>query len=269
MHAALVSLVALFGASQVLAFGTTVNPNGPFPNKSEDGQYGTNNCGTKDSKSAKCQTLIANSASDFCLWAPPSKATVGDDERVMVSYCTQTGHGSRLIPKGAITSSHFVQTPHYLQITGYGDFTKMNIISGDEGGELDPHGADGNGAIVIATVNGKKTQITEWTQFISYNQFCIRMCIPGPDAARYCEHIYDTLGCFWNLPGEYGSGFTSCKGKDVAMPNLKNGGTSTFYQGQKPTPSAQKAPASSSCTNISSLGGKASTSKAKKSTRNY
>jgi hypothetical protein len=29
---------------------------------------------------------------------------------------------------------------------GWGDLTKLNIPKGDEGGELDPHGADGNGA---------------------------------------------------------------------------------------------------------------------------
>lgn len=28
---------------------------------------------------------------------------------------------------------------------GVGDLTKLNIAAGDEGGELDPHGADGNG----------------------------------------------------------------------------------------------------------------------------
>jgi hypothetical protein len=32
-----------------------------------------------------------------------------------------------------------------VQITGYGDFTNMNIPTGDEGGELDPHGAYGSG----------------------------------------------------------------------------------------------------------------------------
>lgn len=31
------------------------------------------------------------------------------------------------------------------QITGTGDFTKINIAAGDAGGELDPHGATGNG----------------------------------------------------------------------------------------------------------------------------
>jgi hypothetical protein len=38
-----------------------------------------------------------------------------------------------------------VKTPDYVQVTGVGDFTKINIPRGDAGGELDPHGADGNG----------------------------------------------------------------------------------------------------------------------------
>jgi hypothetical protein len=38
---------------------------------------------------------------------------------------------------------HFVKTSNYVQITGVGDFTKVNIRAGDEGGELDNRGADG------------------------------------------------------------------------------------------------------------------------------
>ena len=38
----------------------------------------------------------------------------------------------------------------YVQIMGYGDLTKINIPRGDSGGELDPHGADGNGACLLS-----------------------------------------------------------------------------------------------------------------------
>ena len=35
---------------------------------------------------------------------------------------------------------------YFLRIfSGVGDLTKLNIPAGDSGGELDPHGADGNG----------------------------------------------------------------------------------------------------------------------------
>ncbi|KAM0752178.1 hypothetical protein T439DRAFT_287485 [Meredithblackwellia eburnea MCA 4105] len=249
----------------------------------------TNNCGTTDSPSAKCQTLIINSADDFCLWAPATKMTVGDAERDVVSWCTKPGHGSRLIPKGALTGVHFVQTRNYIQITGTGDFTKMNIPKGDEGGELDPHGADGNGnpigALVIGTSNGKKQQFQEWTEFISYNEFCIRACF-GDGAAENCQHIYlsyflfhslddpgpnlslaallqDVMGCYWNMPANYAKGsFDTCKANPPKLPMGQyyvDGGKSisTWYQGIKPTPAAQAVPKSSSCKKISSPGGAA------------
>lgn len=46
------------------------------------------------------------------------------------------------MPEGTLTSAHFLKTPDYVQVTGVGDFTKIGIKRGDEGGELDPHGAD-------------------------------------------------------------------------------------------------------------------------------
>lgn len=46
----------------------------------------------------------------------------------------QSGTGARLIPDGAIQGAHFIQTPDYVQITGVGDLTKLNIPKGDAGG---------------------------------------------------------------------------------------------------------------------------------------
>src|SRR5258708_29312602 len=51
----------------------------------------------------------------------------------------QSGYGTRLIPEGAISGAHFIQTPNYFQIADTGDLTKINIAQGDGGGELDPH----------------------------------------------------------------------------------------------------------------------------------
>jgi hypothetical protein len=62
-----------------------------------------------------------------------------------VAWCTKSGRGTRTIPNGTLRGIHFVKTPDYVQITGVGDFTKVNIPRGDAGGEFDPHGADGNG----------------------------------------------------------------------------------------------------------------------------
>ena len=60
----------------------------------------------------------------------------------MVTWCSKSGHGTRLIPAGALTGVQFLKTPDYIQIVGFIDQTKVNIAAGDYGGEMDPHGAD-------------------------------------------------------------------------------------------------------------------------------
>ena len=167
-----------------------------LPATSQDGQYGTNNCGTGTSQTSKCQTAwikyglslfatvgvftdvvneIHSSASDFCVWAPRKLqstfvcwydtlifstllylaylGTVGDTERVNIAYCTKSGRGARTIPNGALKGVHFVKTPEYVQVTGVGDFTKINIPKGDSGGELDNRGADGMFFLLLSFFN--------------------------------------------------------------------------------------------------------------------
>lgn len=107
-----------------------------LPEKSENGQSGTNNCGTSTSQDSQCQTAWINDVDDFCLWAPPSTGTIGDTERIEVAWCTKSGRGARTIPDGTLQGVHFVKTPDYVQVTGVGDFTKINVANGDEGGEV-------------------------------------------------------------------------------------------------------------------------------------
>lgn len=223
-----------------------------LPSKSESGQTGTNNCGTSSSQSSMCQTAYINDVDDFCLWAPPSVGTIGDTEREEVAWCTKSGRGTRTIPNGTLKGVHFVKTPDYVQVTGVGDFTKINVPSGDAGGELDPHGADGNGnpvgGLVFGNAFGTGLQYHEWTSFISDSEFCFRACV-GPNAAVNCNHIYDVMGCYWNMPANYDSGvFESCLGNDDQPMGVY--GTSTWYQGVKPTPSAHPVAASSSCRTV-------------------
>ncbi|EAU85085.2 macrofage activating glycoprotein [Coprinopsis cinerea okayama7 len=227
-----------------------------LPNKSQNGQYGTNNCGTGSSQSSNCQTAWINSATDFCLYGPPSLGTIGDTERFAVSYCTKSGRGTRTIPDGTLQGVHFVRTPEYVQITGVGDFTKMNIPFGDDGGEMDNRGADGKGnpigGLLFGNTFGSGLQYHEWTQFISYREFCIRACI-GPRSKQLCNHIYDIMGCWWNIPANYSPGvYEECQG-DPAIP-MGVYGTSTWYQGVSPTPPPHPAPASSSCSTLSTVG---------------
>lgn len=144
--------------------------------------------------------------------------------------------------------------------------TKLNIPEGDSGGEMDPHGADGNGnpigGLVFSSAFGELQQIHEWTvstfapfilsvlgklihflqNFMSYSQFCLRACKPGKDAAMWCEHIYDVMGCAWsvnslnvvaffsfmhctsisrNMPANYSAGvFEKCAGDSGKVSNF-------------------------------------------------
>jgi hypothetical protein len=63
----------------------------------------------------------------------------------------------------------YLKTPDYIQIVGFIDQTKINIASGDYGGELDPHGADlrGNpmgGVMFSSAWTGSLVQVIEWTK---------------------------------------------------------------------------------------------------------
>ncbi|KAF9788303.1 hypothetical protein BJ322DRAFT_1002473 [Thelephora terrestris] len=258
---ALVALSVLLPA-HAQTYTATYNPTS-LPDQTENGQTGTNNCGTGSSQNSTCQNLYINSLEDFCLWGPPEpgpNSVIGNTEAIVVSYCIKSGYGTRLIPAGSITGAHFVQTPDYVQITGVGDLTSLNIPAGDAGGELDPHGATGNGNPVGGLVfssafnNGQLQQLHEWTNFMSASEFCIRACKEEAQGPALCNHIYDVMGCAWNMPGNYSSGvFESCLG-DSGTPMGVYGG-STFHQGDPVTPPAQPAPSSSSCQTVTGLGG--------------
>ncbi|EIM89089.1 uncharacterized protein STEHIDRAFT_52679 [Stereum hirsutum FP-91666 SS1] len=236
---------------------------GNAPKTTEEGQSGTNQCGGGSSQTSNCQNVYVNSIDDFCLFAPPETGTIGETERIEVAWCIKSGYGTRLIPEGAITGAHFVQTPDYVQITGVGDLTKLNIAAGDEGGELDPHGADGNGnpigGLIFSSAFGQLQQIHEWTNFMAADEFCLRACKDGPNAPALCEHIYDVMGCAWNMPGDYSNdSFDSCEG-DTGEP-MGVYGHSTFHQGDPSTPAAHPAPSSSNCATLTALGNGATAS---------
>jgi len=102
-----------------------------------------------------------------------------------------------------------MRTPAYVQVVGFIDQTKINIQGDDTGGELDPHGADlrGNplGGLVYSTAwsSDKKSfeQVIEWHNFMGGSQFCFKVCDPaGANAANFCQHIYDRIGCAYNPP---------------------------------------------------------------------
>jgi len=65
-------------------------------------------------------------------------------------YVQITGPACSLSLRYSIASQHCSNL--YSTAVGIGDLTKINIPSGDAGGELDPHGADGNGKCALACV---------------------------------------------------------------------------------------------------------------------
>lgn len=234
----LLCLSALVYAVHALIKG--IDPHNPPLRAIPDGQSGYNQCGTKSSPDSKCQNLWIKSATEFCIFGPPYMAGVSATERDAVSYCTMDGYGTRLIPPGTFTSVHYVVTKHYIQISGRGNMTNINVIPGNDGGEMDPNSWDRKGNPVGGLVFGKDNQFEQWTEFLLTDEFCIRVCFNGPDAWRYCNHIYDLLACRWNIPGDYSPGFDTCKGDDVPLPmgeyRLPNGSIHTFNQGDLRTP---------------------------------
>ncbi|CAE6459991.1 hypothetical protein ACGC1H_007307 [Rhizoctonia solani] len=198
-------------------------------------QFGYNICNsTTEGQTSLCQTGMINSIDDFCLWGPPEpNSLIGDTEGEAVAWCTKPGRGTRVIPAGALTGVQFMKTPSYVQVTGRINQQFINIAVGDTGGEMDPHGADrrGNplGGLLFSNAfpsNGGKNdtfqQVIEWHNFMGSNLFCLKACDPAdPNDDRYCEHIFDRIGCWYNAPAAYVDGvFESCQGENQDFPGV-------------------------------------------------
>ncbi|TFK17466.1 hypothetical protein FA15DRAFT_628762 [Coprinopsis marcescibilis] len=228
-------------------------------------QAGYNICNTTtEGQESMCQTSFFNSLDDFCLWAPSEPdSIVANTEGEMVAWCTKPGHGTRLIPEGALTGVQFIKTPDYISVVGFIDQSKINIQTDDYGGEMDPHGADlrGNpmGGIMFSnSFTGQYTQVIEWHNFMGGNAFCLKACDPaGPNAAHFCEHIYDRIGCTYNVPNAaQDKVFESCLGENQDFPGVytSDGVVMTYTQPPEELgaittePYPVRIPASSSCT---------------------
>ncbi|GAC77027.1 hypothetical protein PANT_24c00009 [Moesziomyces antarcticus T-34] len=244
--AILVALAAGASAQSVPAFryGT---PSANYP-----GVKGTNRNGPTNPSAPQLNTPInqtsdsrlatLNSIDDWCTFGPQVPGTIiGNVEGETVAYCTKPRNNARVIPDGTVTGAHFVKTPLYVQLMALGDFTKIGLVAGDEGGELDPHGATnmGNpvGGNVTSNVSGEDVFYEEWMNYVSYNQLCFRICIAGSEqapTALECEHELDVMGCNFVMPGNYADNvFETCDGDAAYPPGLypeANGQTSTFKQ---------------------------------------
>lgn len=243
--------VAMFGMASVEAqtnvpkftYGTP-NPN-MIGVKARDKNGPTNpaapSMGTPINQTSEARLLSINSVDDWCTFSSPDGKPIADTESYTVAYCTKARNNARVIPDGTVTAAHFVKTPLYVQLMALGDFTKIGIQAGDEGGELDPHGATnlGNphGGNVTSNVSGQDVFYEEWMNYVSYQQVCVRVCIAGTDIAPTpleCQHTLDEMGCNWVMPGDYSDNkFDTCEGDSAYPPGLYpqgNGQTSTFQQ---------------------------------------
>ncbi|OAV97132.1 hypothetical protein PTTG_05758 [Puccinia triticina 1-1 BBBD Race 1] len=205
-------------------------------------------------------TRTAIATKDFCIFAPPRPLVVGDAKRISVSYCSKDGYGTRLIPPGTFKNLHFVHTPHYVQITALGNFTKVNVPAGDKGGEL--------GLTVTETQSAPWSSASGANLTIGLNSlhmmnFASELALihrSPPDfantyvslsflnsnrSARFERSVAlkldDLEGCRWNMPGNYnGTGFDECKGKDVPLPmgeyRRSDGSIFTWQRGKSPQP---------------------------------
>ncbi|KAG6906752.1 hypothetical protein DXG01_012282 [Tephrocybe rancida] len=180
-------------AEGVLATGTQGPTNPPAPTM-----------GTAINQTSMSRLLSVNLVDDFCIFAPPSLYNISDSETFEVAWCTQQRNNARLIPDGTLTGVSFLKTDAYVQVYGYGDFTKLNIPFGDWGGS-------------IPTAHSAMETLSE-----DYNQFCLRVCTAANStysAAAMCWHELDEMGCQFVMPGNYNFNgtFETCDA-EVAYP---------------------------------------------------
>ncbi|KAF8434200.1 hypothetical protein L210DRAFT_3411075 [Boletus edulis BED1] len=229
-------------------------------------QTGYNICNsTTQNQESMCQTGIVNNIGDFCMWAPPTaNSTIGDDEAIVVAWCSKTGHGARLIPAGALAGVQVLVTSEYIQYAGFIDQTKVDMNALDYGGELDPHGADlrGNplGGLMYSTAFGSDNttyqQVLDWNTFIGANAFCLTICNPSTSSANqsaFCENRYDLVGCAYNMPNNAKNGTFEVCDADLKTPvgtYVSGGATLTWTQpnvGPVTPPYTPVVPKSSNC----------------------
>ena len=81
--------------------------------------------------------MFLNNIADFCMWSSSeTNDTIGESEAREVAWCTQPGHGTRVIPPGTITGAQWLYARNYVQVVGFLDQTKVGLDPTDEGGGM-------------------------------------------------------------------------------------------------------------------------------------
>jgi len=230
-------------------------------------QTGYNICNsTTENQQSECQTGIINNIFDFCLFAPATaNETISDTEGVEVAWCTQPGHGTRIIPPGTFSGIQVLNTTQYRQIVAFTNQVNIDLTPTDYGGELDPRGQDMNGnpmgGLVFSTAFSADgvtyEQINDWNMFIGGNITGIKICDrAGVNPAGYCFNELDRLGIVYNMPNGAKDGvFEVCDADLMQLPGVytSNGQTLTYTQPPESlgpittVPYTPTVPASSNC----------------------
>jgi len=105
-------------------------------------------------------------------------------------------------------------------------------------------------------------QVIEWHNFMGSDIFCLKACDPArPNAARFCEHVFDRIGCAYNAPNAARNGtFTSCDGENQDFPGIYTTGGQVVTYTQPPEslgaistiPYTARIPSSSNCVTYTS-----------------
>ncbi|ORY26699.1 hypothetical protein BCR39DRAFT_470208, partial [Naematelia encephala] len=102
-------------------------------------------------QSSTSREIHISSFDDFCLFGPPDPFSYIWATGLNVdSWCVKDGYGTRLIPDGTLHGVTFVKSDNYFQVSGNGDFTKINLAPGDQGGQFDSttHTPDGTTVVM-------------------------------------------------------------------------------------------------------------------------
>lgn len=234
-------------------------------------QFGYTQCNsTTEGPNSDCQLAMINAIDDFCIWGPPiANSTIADTEAETVAWCTKPGHGARTIPPGTLTGVQFLHAPAYVLVTGLLAQQNINIQADDDGGEMDPHGADerGNplGSLVYTNAfpsnggnNNSFQQVIEWHNFMGSNVFCFKICDPSiADSKEYCNNIFDETGCQFVAPAAYQDGvFETCDSDNMDPVGVYTGSDGVVSTYSQPavvvTLPSVKTPASSNCVTYTS-----------------
>ncbi|WWC91577.1 uncharacterized protein L201_006523 [Kwoniella dendrophila CBS 6074] len=205
----------------------------------------------KSDPNSTSQDLWLMSHDDFCLYGLSEEENKGksisESIDYVVSYCSKSGHDTRLIPDGTLKGVTYVKTSSWVQVSGSGDFTQIGLSPEDPGGQFDSSTHNPEGSKLITSIGGDPAR--NWVTIISPETFCVRACFGDP---AYCPTQYDSLGCYFLTSSGVGwdDVWQNCEADDGDPPGVFDGQTYTPGNGPVPTPYI---PAVSNCQPGSSI----------------